>query len=56
MLAIHLEEDLVVCHVNGARKYNLCFSVGRLIKTFKIALKLNDFGKYAKAKMMIEVQ
>ena len=23
MLAIHLEEDLVVCHVNGARKYNL---------------------------------
>ena len=64
MLAIRLAGDLVVCHVNGARKYNLlCFSVNRLTKKYSrmfyiqnSTIKLNDFGKSAKVKMMIEGQ
>ena len=49
-----LRGDLVLCHVTGAQKYHLlCFAVGRLVKRQK--LKLKDFGRYAKEKMMPEV-
>ena len=57
-----LRGNLFVCHVTGAQKNNLvCFSLGRPIKKMVecficgTKLKLKDFRKYAKEKMMPEV-